>query len=348
MANKRRKNEQSDGGPTGLDRVFAALEAAPAGLHDVTPPADQLPSGLPEPLIDLYARCDGLRLYLDSVELRPSAEVEPVDPRSGIAGGGDPDGSAGGAGVLPRGIDGRWAFGELEGEDLLIDARGRIWRRDDSLDDLVCEGARLDRWLAGIVDALAVLYDADGEFADGVFDDDGELVPAVGERQLRAILKRDPAAPGARWRLGHALIAQDQVAEGRAALEAVVAGEPGFAWAWLDLAKISERLGELPGALDEARAAADAAAGHPQAGYFHAQLARIAGRAGDEATRAGAARRAAELAPDLKTAQLEGARESLAAGDHASARGLLDLLRAVWPRDLEVLDLARRVDAAEN
>jgi Tfp pilus assembly protein PilF len=332
VAKKRRKDERGDGGPSGLDRVFAVLDAAPAGLHDVTPPAEQLPSGLPEPLIDLYARCDGLRLYLDSVELWPSAEVEASDRRSRIAGG----------------IDDRWAFGELEGEELRIDPRGRIWRRDESLDDLVCEGARLDRWLAGIVDALGVLYDAEGEFADGVFDEDGELVPAVGERQLRAQLKRDPAAPGPRWRLAHTLLAQDRADEARAELEEVVAAEPGFAWAWLDLARISERLGELPGAVDEARAAADAAAGHPQAGYFHAQLARLAGRAGDEATRAAAARRAAQLAPELKTAQLDGARASLAEGDLASARGLLDLLRAVWPRDLAVLDLARQVEPAEN
>jgi Tfp pilus assembly protein PilF len=322
---KRRKDERGDGGPGGFDRVIALLDAAPAGLHDVAPAAARLPSGLPEPLIDLYARCDGMRLYHDSVELVASAEVEPR--------GDDPQ---------------RWAFGELEGEELLIDERGRVWRNDESLDDAVCEGSRIDRWLAGIVDALAVLYDDDGEFADGVFDDDGELVPAVGERQLRAMLKRDPAAPGPRWRLAHALLGQDRIADGRAELERVVADEPGFAWAWLDLAKISERLGELPGAVDESRAAAAAAAGHPQAGYFHAQLARLAGRAGDEASRAVAARRAAELAPELRAAQLDGARESLAAGDLSSARGLLDLLRAVWPRDLEVLDLARRVEAAEN
>jgi len=302
--------------------VFELLEAAPAGLHDVAPPAAQLPSGLPEALIDFYARCDGARLFLDSVELAPSAEA------------------------LPRGE--YWVFGSLEGEDLLIDARGRIWRSDESLDDLVCEGTRLDRWFAGLVDALAVLYDDEGEFADGSFDEEGELVPAVGERQLRAMLKRDPGAPGPRWRLGHALLAQDGMTEGRAELEEVVANEPGFAWAWLDLARISERLGELPGAIDEARAAAEAAAGHPQAGYFQAQLARLAGRAGDEVTRAAAARRAAELAPELKAAQLAGVRESLAAGDLASARGLIDLLRAVWPRDLEVLELAARVETTEN
>ncbi|HEU4733020.1 MAG TPA: tetratricopeptide repeat protein [Kofleriaceae bacterium] len=322
MAKKRRSDERSDGGPGGLDRVFAALESAPAGLHDVAEPAARLPVGLPGPLIDFYARCDGARLFLDSVELAPSDEVE------------------------PRGE--RWQFGSLEGEDLLIDARGRIWRNDDSLDDLVCEGTRLDRWLAGVIDALAMLYDDDGEFAEGSFDDSGEISPAVGERQLRAQLRRDPGAPGPRWRLGHALLAQDSITEGRAELEEVVAKEPAFAWAWLDLARISERLGELPGAIDEARTAAEAAASQPHAAYFHAQLARIAGRAGDEATRAAAAGRAAELAPELKAAQLEGARASLAEGDAASARGLLDLLRAVWPRDLEVLELARRVEAGEN
>jgi Tfp pilus assembly protein PilF len=322
VAKKRRSDERGDGGPGTLDRVLALLDEAPAGLHDLADPAARLPSGLPEPLIDLYARCDGARLFIDSVELVASADV------------------------VMRGD--HWVFGTLEGEDLLLDVRGRVWRSDESLDDLVCEGTRLDRWLAGIVDAIAVLYDEDGEFADGSFDEEGELVPAVGERQLRAQLKRDPGAPGPRWRLAHALLAQGATAEARAELEDAAGHERSFAWAWLDLAKISEQLGELPGAVEEARTAAAAAADHPQAGYFHAQLARLASRAGDEATRATAARRAAELAPELKAAQLEGARASLAEGDAASARGLLDLLRAVWPRDLEVLELAGRVETSEN
>ncbi|HET9624665.1 MAG TPA: tetratricopeptide repeat protein [Kofleriaceae bacterium] len=324
MSKKRRNDERGDSSPVSFDRVLALLDEAPAGLHDVEPPAARLPSGLPEPLIDFYARCDGARLFIDSVELVASAEV------------------------APRGE--HWQFGTLEGEDLLVDARGRVWRSDESLDDLVCEGTRLDRWLAGIVDAIGLLYDADGEFEEDVFDEDGELLAVVGERQLRAQLKRDPGAIAPRWRLGHALLAQGSTDEGRRELEEVVAREPGFAWGWLDLAKISERLGELPGAIDEARAAAEAAeaAEHPQAGYFHAQLARLAAVAKDEPTRALAARKAAQLAPDLKAAQLAGANESLTADDLASARGLLELLRAVWPRDLEVMDLARRLDAAEN
>jgi tetratricopeptide (TPR) repeat protein len=322
VAKKRRSDERADGGPSGLDRVLELLDEAEPGLHDLEPPAASLPSGLPEPLIDLYARCDGGRIFLDSVELAASADV------------------------VARGD--HWAFGTLEGEDVLIDARGRIWRSDESLDDLICEGTRLDRWLAGLVDALAVIYDADGEFADGIFDEEGELLPAVGERQLRAQLKRDAQAPGPRWRLAHTLLAQGATPEARGELEEVVGHEPGFAWAWLDLAKISEKLGEPGNAVDEARAAAEAAVDHPQAGYFHAQLARLAKLAGDEPTRAAAARRAAELAPDLKAAQLEGARASLAEGDAGSARGLMDLLRAVWPRDLEVLELSRRLETSEN
>ena len=325
---KRRKDERDDdavsGGLEALDRVFEQLDGAPAGLHDVEPPAAELPSGLPEPLIELYARCDGARLFLDSIELAASAEVTAAEDR--------------------------WRFGTLEDEELWVDRRGRIWRSDESLDDVICEGTRLERWLAGVVDAVAMLYDDEGEFRDGCFDEGGELLPAVGERQLRAMLRRDPGAPGPRWRLAHVLLSQDRVPAARTELEEAVAHEPGFAWAWLDLAKISEALDELPGALDEARAAADAAvaAHHAQAGYFHAQLARFASRAGDEPTRAHAARRAGELAPDLKIAQLAGARASLEADDVASARGLLELLRAVWPRDLEVLELAQRVESAEN
>ena len=66
-------------------------------------------------------------------------------------------------------------------------------------------------------------------------------------------------------------------------------------------------------------------------------------RNGDEMTRAQAATKASVLAPELKKSQIEGARERLAAGDQVSAKGLVELLRAVWPRDLEVLDLAKQL-----
>ncbi|HWU86644.1 MAG TPA: tetratricopeptide repeat protein, partial [Kofleriaceae bacterium] len=273
------------------------------------------------PLIELYARCDGARLFLDAIELVPSAEVAMDAP-------------------------GRWRFGAVDGDTVALDHRGRIWRFDPSLDDDVLDGTGLERWLAGIVDATDLLYDRDGEFAEDVFGEDGEIEPAVRERQLRAQLKRDPAAPAPRWRLAHALLEQGATDDARNELEQVVADDPAFAWAWLDLARISERIGELGGAVDEARMGAQTAEGtrHPQAGYFWAQLARLASRTGDELLRAEAATKTSLLSPELKRSQLEGVRASLEAGDAASAKGLLELLRAVWPRDLEVLELARQVE----
>jgi Tfp pilus assembly protein PilF len=310
---KRRKGDES-----GLERVFDAIAAAPPGLHDLDEPHD-IAGGIPEPLAELYARCGGARLYLDALDIARPEDIED-------------DGA-------------RWRFATIDGDAVSLDAKGRVWRADASIEDDVCEGTRLDRWLAGQLDALALVYDDDGEFADGAFDEDGELVAAVRERQLRAQIRRDAGAPGPRWRLAQLLLEQGLEEGARDELEQVVADDPAFAWAWLDLARVSERLGELRGALDEARMAAEAAEGaqHPQAGYFWAQLARLAVRGGDELLRAEAATKASLLAPDLKRAQLEGARERLDAGDTASAKGLVELLRAVWPRDLEVLELAKRL-----
>jgi Tfp pilus assembly protein PilF len=318
---KKRADGAGSGADNALDRVFEQLDAAAPGLHDVDPPSGELPNGLPGPLIELYARCDGARMFVDSLEIVPAADV-----------------------VFDNG---RWKFATVDGDSIAIDHKGKLWRADASIEDDVCEATRVDRWLAGQLDAIALLYDGDGEFADDVFDEDGEILPVVREQQLRAQLKRDAAAPGPRWRLAHVLLEQGAAEDARNELEQVVADDPVFAWAWLDLARVSEQLGEIGGAVDEARMAAEAAEGvqHPQAGYFWSQVARIAVRAGDEMVRAEAATKASLLAPELKRSQIEGARERIEAGDRASAKGLLDLLRAVWPRDLEVLDLAKQVEA---
>lgn len=313
MANKRRVDVDS------LDRVFAQLHNAVPGLHDIDAPNDSLPSGLPAPLIDLYAYCDGARVFVDSLEIAPSHDV--------------------------RFERGRWTFATSDGCDIAVDSQGRIWRSDESIEDDVCEGTRIDRWLAGELDALALMYDSDGEFAEDAFDDDGEVTLRIREKQLRARIKRDGAAPAPRWRLAHVLLERDDVSGARDELEQAVADDPAFAWAWLDLARVSERLDDVRNAVDEARTAAEAAttAQHPQSGYFWSQVARSAANADDETSRADAAARAAQLAPDLKRSQIDGVRECLAAGDSASANGLIELLRAVWPRDLEVLDLDKLV-----
>jgi hypothetical protein len=303
-----------------LGRIFERLDEAPPGLHDVDPATDELPTALPDALIELYTYCNGARIFVDTLEILPPEELEAES--------------------------GRVRFATLDGEPIAIDTKGKLWRSDESVEDEICDGTRIDRWLAGQLDALDLVFDRDGEYADDVFDEDGELQLIVREKQLRAQLKRDAAAPGPRWRLAHVLIEQDAIADARNELEQVVADDPVFSWAWLDLARVSEQLGEANGAIDEARMAAEASEGvqHPQAGYFWSQVARFASRAGNDMVRAEAATKASLLAPNLKRAQIDGAYERINAGDRESAKGLVDILRAVWPRDLEVLELARKVE----
>lgn len=305
---------------TRIDRVLATLADAPAGMHDVGEPAASLPAGWPAPLRELYAACDGARLFVESIELLASAEV--VED------------------------SGRWRIGRWDGDDIWVDRRGRVWRRDATVDDDIVDGTSPARWLAGAIDACALLFDAEGEYFTDVFDDDGEIRVEVIERCARAQLKRDAKAPGPRWRLARSLLAREQIERARDELEAVVATAPEMVWAWLDLARASELLGELVGAIDEATAGAEAAAGGEYEGYCWGQVARLHQVAGNDALRAKAAQRAIAAAPELRAAQLAGARASLADGDVASARGLVELLRALAPRDLEVLALKREVEAA--
>src|SRR4051812_22888233 len=124
----------------GLDRLFDLLDEAAPGLHDVEPPTHELPDDLPEPLIELYARCDGARIFIDSLEIVPAREV-----------------------VLENH---RWKFAISDGEAVSLDARGGVWRAEETMEDEVWEAPRLDRWLAGEIDALALIFDGDGEYAD--------------------------------------------------------------------------------------------------------------------------------------------------------------------------------------
>src|SRR5690348_5050154 len=126
MAKSRRRD---DGG--GLDRVFEIADEATPGLHDLDPPTGEIPAGLPEPLIELYAHCNGGRLFHDTVTIAPATDVT-------------------------MNVPGRWQFATLDEDIVSIDHRGRIWRTDTSLDDDICEGTRLDRWLAGTLEATAL------------------------------------------------------------------------------------------------------------------------------------------------------------------------------------------------
>jgi hypothetical protein len=314
-----------DDDETPIDRLVAVLEAAPAGLHDLGEPTGDVPLDWPVSLTDVYLAIDGGRLFHEELILHPADEVARDDA-------------------------GRWVVGVLDDQPIAVDERGRVWRTDEETGEDVVDGTSLARWLRGQIDALALLVDKDGEYVDDAFDSHGELVRDVALAQARAQVKRDARAPGPRWRLArlHARSSDPKdLALARAELETVVELEPALPWAWLDLARLSEQLGELDGAYDEAIAAAEAAPAHEQVAYFWAHAARIAAKRGVEADRAAAAARATAADPRLVEAELAGAEQNLADGDFSSARALVALARAVAPKNLSAIDLARRIEAAD-
>jgi hypothetical protein len=312
-----RRRNQTDGP---LDRVSELLEAATMGVHDLRPVEGG--ADIPVSLSELYVVVGAGSLFHETIELRPPDELT-RDRELGIG------------------------FGSCDGDELWLDPKGRVRRFDPALDEILVEGSSLERWLWGVIEGYQNLVDHEGEFAEDAFDDAGEITDDCALRVLAAQLRRDPAAVAPRLRRA-TLMAKESIDLARAELEEVVHLDPKLAWGWLELAKISEAKGELTGALDEARAGAEAAeaARHDQAGYFWAQVARLASLTSDEAGRAAAAKKVATLAPDLKAAQLAGAAEDLEAGDPVSAAKLCELLHAVWPRDLEIMDLRRRIELA--
>jgi tetratricopeptide (TPR) repeat protein len=306
-----------------IDNVYELLFAAPAGLHDLAAPKASLPDDAPLALKELYVLIGGARLFHEAIVFAPPAEVHRQE---------EPD---------------RWWCGSFDDQDLTVDSTGRVLCWDESIDEWLAVGSRLDRWLWGMVDSQSLMFDAEGEFVDDVFDDDGELSKATELAQCKAMVRRDGAAAAQRWRLGALLCRQGELHKGREQLENCVEAQPDFYWAWLELARVSEQLGELDGAYDEALAASQAAQrrGAIAAGYLWSHVARLAQRRNASIDRDTAAHKVQQLAPTLRSEQLTGLRDCLERGDRQSAQGLVELMRAVWPRDVEVLDLAHRVAA---
>ena len=315
---------RDDGDDTTVDRILGALERWPDGMHDLGEPTVDVPQRWPASVVDVYLTMDGARLFGDAIVLLPAKELAPADD------------------------DGMIQLGSFDDEPVWFDGKGRVWREDPDTGDRYIDGTALDRWLLGAIDAAAHLFDVDGEFAEDAFTEDGELTAEIAVARARAQAKRDSKAPGPRWRLARLLTADGELIAAREELETVVALHPALCWAWIDLARISEKLGELPNAVDEARAAADADPAHEQRPYFLAEAARYAALAGDEAARAQLAQQALAADSGLVRAQLAGANDRLGEGEIDAAAHLASLAKALAPRDVSVLDLVRRVEAART
>src|SRR5947209_1241700 len=93
-----RDDEQED---TPIDRLVAAIEAAPLGMHDLGEPTGDLPLDWPASLGDVYLAFDGARLYHEELVVAPAAEVARDDL-------------------------GRWVVAFDDGAPIAVDARGRV------------------------------------------------------------------------------------------------------------------------------------------------------------------------------------------------------------------------------
>jgi hypothetical protein len=172
-------------------------------MHDLGEPRVDVPLDWPSAVIDVYLAFDGGRLFGDSLSLAAIADAPAWDER------------------------GRLALVDWLAEPIEIDRAGKVWRADAETGEDVCDGTAFDRWLHGAIDATALLFDDDGEWKDEVFTEDGELTEATAVAMAKAQVRRDPRAPGPRWRLARALTARGDLDTARAELEEVVAARAG-------------------------------------------------------------------------------------------------------------------------
>jgi tetratricopeptide (TPR) repeat protein len=306
-----------------VERLRGALAEYADGVHRLGGPAAALDADLPPALAAVYRAFDGADFFHEALTLLPVSDWQ----RDG----------------------GRVRVGEMGGDALWVDlATGEVWRLEEDSGEWLCEGTQFDRWLWGWVEAEAVLYDREGEFRAGVIGPQGDLTAGTAIEHERRLLRRDRSAASPRWRLARALARAGKVEAARRELELVVEEHPRFGWAWYDLARLSEALGELAGAREEALAAAEADPSYEHAGFFLGWAARLAALAGDEAARAELAERARSADDALGQRQLDGARASLEAGELDAAGELVQVALALEPRNLGALDLQRQIDKARE
>jgi tetratricopeptide (TPR) repeat protein len=305
------------------ERFRSEVARYAAGVHRLGAPARaESLAGLPDELASFLRSFDGADLFIDALTIFDAA---------GLTREGE---------LLVFGATGN-------GDSLALDlARpGRpVVRLEADTGEVLDEGTGFERWIDGYMAGEATIYDAEGEFREGSFDDGGEdLAPRAAIRRERKALKLDPFAPAPALRLARALGLVGQSAEAEALLAALVDRAPTFAWARFDLGRLRRALGRGAEAEEAFVRAAEAQPGYEPSGYFAANAARIAAERGDEPARARHATRALALDPEVGRAQKAAAQSLLAEEKPDEAREAAAIAAAVLPRDLEVMDLLRQL-----
>jgi tetratricopeptide (TPR) repeat protein len=268
--------------PDGLIRP-----SAPATPEAIEQAARRLGRALPPDYASFLRSFDGADLFHETVVL---AGAGPTAPLGVLALNGldeAPSSSDDPSTPIPLGP---FVFAEaVVGDRFALDDDGRVLRLRAGSDERILAGSSFERWLDATVARERVLYGSDGEFADDIFDDDGEeIAPIVVLKQAERALKVDAGSAEAHHDRGVALRRLGRTKLAIEAFSAATALDPGNPWPWFDLGRTALDAGlELPRA-HEAFTRAAAAESGPAGGRLLAWAARAALAAGDEpaATRA--------------------------------------------------------------
>lgn len=282
------------------ESLHEALSRYAAGVHEAAPPAGAdavrrvavALGSIPTSYLEFLRAFDGARLFLESVILYGAAELRP-------------------------GPAGQVYVGEVEHGSLCMDEAGVLRLVDEDAPDPLVAGSTLERWLDATVAREGLLIDRSGEFRD-VFDEEGELTPAVRRKRAAAGKRRDPGAALPLLEEAELLLEEGQGAEAQAALEAALSLDP-VAGPCLELLAALHRDAGRDAEAEALFVRAAMATPHPPLRASRLLDAALLSRE-RRGEHAAAAWRAD---PDHGLSLLGEARAALAAGDGAEADGLM-------------------------
>lgn len=374
MARNDRRNKTRQAWETLADRIEDRLRDAPLGLHQVGEPADPealARAELPEEAEPLWQRWDGLALGNGEARLMSLAESDEATDEAkdaGILREGDRVIGEAGLALLVLPAD-PWAEG---GDVVMVEDDG----------ERAPYASNVLRMVVGMLAEMTVLYDDEGEYRDGLFDEQGDLTPKSERRLLRRRLDFDEDAPFPRFRLGQLLRRGGELRAARSELRKVLHRAPEFAWALWELGRTELELSSSAGkdrsgadVEDEPRRRADgrgrkdargredvrtrdddpersrisacesfaAAAEKTEDRALRALFLAWQARASESTERERLARAVLELDPAFVVTREAAVREAIEDEDRERARELLELGLAIEPRHLGLLALRGRL-----
>ncbi|KIG11854.1 hypothetical protein DB30_02406 [Enhygromyxa salina] len=323
-----------------IDRIEDRLIDAPIGLHRVGEPATAAAlaqASLSEDAAGLWGRWDGIEF--GNAEARLLSLADQILATE----------EAKAAGILREGDR---VIGEI-GLALLI-APADPWDEGGEVVMVEDDGERAPyassvvRLALGLIAEMSVLYDDDGEYREGLFEEHGDLTPKAERRLLRRRLDFDEDAPFPRFRLGQLLRRGGELRAARAELRRVLRCAPEFCWAHWELGRVELEVAASDEAGDARTAARQSfAAAAEKASDSHLRALFLAWQAwsSDGAERERVAAEVLQLDPGFASAREAGLREAIEDEDRSRAQELLGLALAVAPRQLGLLELRAAVEA---